>query len=402
MKGGTPTWHLLQLSDVLDMELAQGLSEFSSVVAWEPERSWTPWLTKPGRELERMGPDCDVRIRRLPLLRGYARPFFAKMVKTAPLIVERLQRQSFAPEQTPLICTIPYFAEVAELWPGPVVYWLTDLIAEYAGADREQVKRLDRRMCSAATLVCPNSERLAEYLMQDGGCDRDKICVLPNATRAYNLMAYPLQRPGDLPTEARDVQRPVAGVIGNLAGNMDWVLLEEMIDQTPWLHWLFVGPTSMQIPDVVQAGARTTVMKHPRARFVGRQPYGKLASFARSFEVAVLPYRRCEPTYSGSSTRFYEHLAACRPMIATRGFAELLKKRPLLELIDTASEGVSALEALREKGFDDGCQTLRWKESRSGTWTVRAWTMQNALADRVPWLRSSLGYLPDAASGAAR
>ena len=76
----------------------------------------------------------------------------------------------------------------------------------------------------------------------------------------------------------------------------------------------------MAIEELVYSDARNRVMASPQARFVGRKPYGELASYARAFDVAILPYRLCEPTYSGSSTRFYEHLAACRPMIASKGF----------------------------------------------------------------------------------
>jgi hypothetical protein len=399
---GALTWHLLQVSDVLDMELAQALAEQVNVVAWEPQRTWLPWLTRPGDELEHMEPGFDVRLRRLPLLRGYSRFPLSKVADTGRMVVERLERQSPCPEQTPLICTIPYFADVAELWPGPVVYWLTDLIAEYAGADREQVERLDRRMCAAATLVCPNSSRLADYLFESAECDQEKICVLPNATREANLLAHPPQRPGDVPPSLMTVNRPIAGVIGNLAGNMDWTLVEQMIAQTPWLEWAFVGPTTMEIPNEVQSRARAAVMQQRRAHFVGKQHYGELASYARSFDVAVLPYRRCEPTYSGSSTRFYEHLAACRPMIATRGFEELLHKRPLLELFDTAGEGVAALELLREQSFNDGLQALRWTASQSATWQTRAHSMQMELAGRVPWMRDDGHYFGSEPKAASR
>ena len=49
-----------------------------------------------------------------------------------------------------------------------------------------------------------------------------------------------------------------------------------------------------------------------RVRFVGSKHYGDLKYYARALDVAVLPYRMREPTFSGSSTRFYEHQAACR------------------------------------------------------------------------------------------
>lgn len=382
MAPASPVWHLLQVSDVLDLELGDALAELAPVVAWEPERSWTPWTVQVGREPERLT-ESGLRVRKLPLVKGYARFPLSAISGTWSSVVQRLERQSAAPHQSSLICTTPYFAAVAERWKGPVVYWLTDLIAEYAGADRKQVEALDRRMCRAATLVCPNSKRLAEYLTERAGCDPEKIHITPNATRAINLLQTPPASPAELPSDASDLARPVAGVIGNLAGNMDWVLLEQTIARQSWLSWLFVGPTTMEIPDPVQACARSAVMQHPQARFIGKRPYGELAAYARSFDVAVLPYRRCEPTYSGSSTRFYEHLAACRPMIATRGFEELLRKTPLLELIDTAEEAAEALQRLRVCEFNDGFAALRWQASRQGTWQVRARSMKEALEAKI-------------------
>jgi hypothetical protein len=376
-------WHLLQVSDVLDLELGQALAAFATVIAWEPERSLLPFLTAVGCESQTEISGTNLNVRKLPLLRGYARFPISALARTAESVVARMKLQTPVPEQSPLICTIPYFASVAELWPGSVVYWLTDLMAEYAGANRRHVERLDRRMCKAATLVCPNSKRIAEYLVEHAACDPAKIQVVPNATREANLLARAPLGVAPLPAAAGDVNRPVAGVIGNLAGNMDWLLLEETIERTPWLSWVFVGPTTMDIPDEDQSMARRTVMEHARTHFVGKQRYGNLAGFARAFDVAVLPYRRCEPTYSGSSTRFYEHLAACRPMIATRGFEELLRKEPLLKLVNSAAEAAAALETLRTQGFDDGFGALRWQQSREGTWHTRARSIQVALDERL-------------------
>ena len=143
---------------------------------------------RPGTEGERFAPDSSLRLRKLPLLRGFSRFPISLLSSIGPSIVDRLLCQTKNPEESPLICTVPYFAEVAERWPGPVIYWLTDLIAEYTGANRRQVIELDRRLCRAATLVCPNSVRLRQYLIEFANCDPDRIEVTPNATREMNIL----------------------------------------------------------------------------------------------------------------------------------------------------------------------------------------------------------------------
>ncbi len=74
-----------------------------------------------------------------------------------------------------------------------------------------------------------------------------------------------------------------------------------------------------------------------------------------------------------------EHLAACRPIISTRGFAELLEKPPLVTLVDTAGEMEEALDTLRAKGFTDGYEAARWSASKQGTWQERARTLISSI-----------------------
>ena len=373
---GRPVWQVLDVGSIWMKEFAAALGRIEAMVAWQPcmerlgaLRRWerTETLTHP-----------PMKVRRFPLQVGYAR---APVRWVAPFehgMLRRLLAETPEPKCSPLICSTPFYAPVAERWPGPVVYYSTDLTHAYEGLDAAQVKRLDRRMCQVATAVCPNSRRIADYFVTEAGCALEKITVIPNATRASNVMAEaPEGRAGELPEDLREVTRPIAGVLGDLSANMNWVLTRQAMERTEWLNWVFVGPVTRAIADPEQRAAREWAQR--RARFVGAKPYGELQRYARSFDVAVLPYTRKEPTYSGSSTRFYEHLAACRPMVATRGFAELLEKPPLLRLADTADEMGMELEALRRVGFCDGQERARWEASRIGTWEERVQKMQAAL-----------------------
>ncbi len=379
-------WHLLQISGPLDREFGAALAERVALIGWEPERvHWPNFRSTPAPE---PAPSSDSRltISKVPLLRGFARWPFSALARTGTTVCKHLLALSPQPEESTLVCTSPFFAPVAERWPGPVVYWLTDLIACYGYASFTQVANLDRRMCRVATLVCPNSERIASYLRSNGECDPEKICLLPNATRASNLLPAPSRRPAPLPADLADLPRPIAGVIGNLASNMDWLFLEALAAVKSTLSWAMVGPTDMEVPDPEQRDARRRFLSLPQVRSVGPKPYGELVHYARGFDMAVIPYRRVEPTYSGSSTRFYEHLAAGRPILATRGFEELLHKEPLLHLVEDAPRAASVITDLEAADFDDGFAPQRWLASQKATWEERASTMVNALEQRHPVL----------------
>lgn len=370
-------WQILDVGSIWMREFGSALSRQASVVAWTPVMSrmgifsdWE-WVVEI--------PEPALTVRQFPLQRGYARESLRRLVRFEDRLLKRVEQATAeAAERSVLICSTPFYAPLAERWPGPVVYYSTDLTAEYEGINRGQVRDLDRSLCRVARAVCPNSTRIADYFVREVGCDRSKITVVPNATRASNVADEPLLRPGPLPEDVRDVPRPIAGVIGDLSGNMDWSVIADAMERTPELNWVFVGPTTRTIADRVQSSGRERVMRG-RARFVGSKPYGELQAYARSFDVAVLPYRKKEPTYSGSSTRFYEHLTACRPMVATRGFAELMEKVPLLTLVDTGEEMAAALEELGKTGFSDGLEKARWEASRTGTWEERARMLRGAV-----------------------
>ncbi len=361
-------WQILDVGSIWMREFASAMSKMYPVTAWWPEMrrfgAFERW-----QRTETL-PEPALQVHRYPLQRGYARTPLAQALPFQRSLLRRLRAGDQKEQNTALICSTPFYAPVAEAWRGPVVYYVTDLTAGYPSLDGKQVKALDQRMCRVAAAVCPNSRRIASYLTVEAGCAPEKITVVPNATRESNIAPEPLLTPGPLPVEVRALQRPIAGVIGNLAGNLDWELMAPVVEEATWLTWLFVGPVS-PMQGGAQEEARRRIMQSERTHFVGSKPYGELQAFARSFDVAILPYLKIEPTYSGSSTRFYEHVAACRPMLATRGFAELLEKPPLLELVDTPAELLAGLERLRAVNFQDGLEAARWEASRSGTWEER-------------------------------
>ncbi len=374
-------WHILDAGSIWLKEFASALGTMAPTLNWCPEiRNFGHW-----EHWEKFDESSDPAVKtiRFPLQRGYGRFPIARLLPPETRILDRLLQRSANAEDSTLLVTSPFYAPVAELWPGRVVYYLTDLTKEYAGMNRNQVVGLDRRICAVASLVCPNSRRIADYLCGEAGCDPQKIVVIPNATRASNILSKPLMKPAEAPADLVDWPRPIVGVIGNLAGNIDWVLLADAVAQSPDVTWAFVGPTEMEIPDRRHRQLRQELMgKGGRVRFLGSKPYSQLAHYARAFDVALIPYLKKEPTISGSATRFYEHLAACRPILASRAHGELLTKEPLLKLVNNGEEIAGYLDLLRARDFSDGYEDLRWSVSRHETWQARAAAILAAADER--------------------
>ena len=374
------SWHILDTGSIWLKEFATALNSIVPVHNWAPEirtfGHWEHWERTDNVE------DPRLEVTRFPLQRGYARFPVRRLLPFEKAVADRIQGRSPKPEMSTLICTAPFYAPVAERWPGPVAYYLTDLTKEYAGMNAKQIIALDRRMCRVARVVCPNSTRIAGYLREEAACDPSKITVIPNATRQQNVLDQPLTAASQAMPDMADLPRPIVGIVGNLAGNMDWRLITDAIDKAKDVSWVFVGPTDMEIRDRAESAARRELLtRGGRVRFLGLKGYGLLSRYARSFDVALMPYKKKEPTYSGSATRFYEHLAACRPILSSRGFHELLSKEPLLKLVDSGEEIASALDHLRSAGFRDGWEELRWRASQQGTWLARARALFTAVTE---------------------
>jgi glycosyltransferase involved in cell wall biosynthesis len=371
-------WHVLDVRCVWIREFARALAEESSVIGWLPRLSWIAAVS--GQE---RGEIVDrVEVREFPLQRGFVRWPVTALVDEGARIARRLHAADPASGSSPLILASPHYHGVAARWSGPAIYYATDMF-RFCDSDPARIERLEREMCRHADLVCPNSRRIADYMIETLGVHPDRVVIVPNATRLENIAPERPAGPEALPDDCRDLPRPVAGIIGNLAINTDWEFLEGLVDRTPWLSWVFVGPATWNMPETRQSAARSRlVARNGRVRFVGEQPYGLLRDYARGFDVAVLPYRRREPTYSGSSTRYFEHLAAARPMIATRAVHQLLDKEPLLTLVDSVEDAARHLDRLRKLGFRDGFEQLRWQVSRGETLQARVSQMTAALVER--------------------
>lgn len=367
-------FHVLDVSSIPAFEFARALGALVPALAWRHQMRWFPATAD--------YPATPSEVIDFPLQRGYANPLLAPLIGFHRKLLPRMLARCETPQSSPLVCTAPFFAPLAERWPGPVIYYSLDFTYAYQGLRPRQVLALDRRLCRAACMVCPVSARIADYFIERAACEPGKIQILPNATRAANVRETFSDETSALPPALHGLIRPVAGIIGNLAGNLDWELLQSIVARTPGFSWAFIGPASMTISGPAQRRARAALLGHGgRVRFTGSQPYGSLQQFARSLDVAILPYRFGEPTYSGSATRFYEHLAACRPMLATPNVRELQAKQPLVSLANDAGAFVSKLRELEAAQFRDGQERARWIASRHETWEQRAQTMLNSLRE---------------------
>ena len=92
--------------------------------------------------------------------------------------------------------------------------------------------------------------------------------------------------------------------------------------RTPGFSWAFIGPASMTISGPAQRRARAALLEHGgRVRFTGSNHTVRCNNSRGHSMSPFFPTVSANRPTPGSATRFYEHLAACRPMLATPNVA---------------------------------------------------------------------------------
>lgn len=263
------------------------------------------------------------------------------------------------PDQEPLLNSFPSATRI---------YLVNDDFSQY-GRNwlAEEVTLLQ-----SVDLIFAVSRSLAELLAVRAGAASPHIAVLPNALPALQVPPQPPTGPATMPSDIRTTGRPLAGVLGRISSRLrlDW--LQQAIEATPWLHWVFAG--DIEEGELLEQDRPIIewLKQHPRCAITGRLPYDRMAEIADALEVAVMPYSERSTNSHGSPMRLFLHLPRFAPILATPGCRQSAEYAPWVRCCADPAALIAALEELRGRGFDDGQRETRWRESAQHTWDARA------------------------------
>ncbi len=257
------------------------------------------------------------------------------------------------------------------------IYFAADDYSWEYGWPAELVHGWEREILAGVDHVFCLSEALARVFTERYGWPRERTLVAPMGFPAARIPSHCPRSPCALPA-ALELTRPVAGVLGSLSRRtrLDW--LRVLVDSTPWLSWLFVGP-AQELPDS-EGSDLEWLRRNPRCRFLGPRPYAELLEYNALIDVTVIPFAEGGHNRACSLTRLFGHLPFGQPVLASRGCDQIEEFEPLARIFDSAEEMVAALEALRRVEFDDGRREARWGAARDNTWERRAEEMLARLA----------------------
>jgi glycosyltransferase involved in cell wall biosynthesis len=112
-----------------------------------------------------------------------------------------------------------------------------------------------------------------------------------------------------IPTDLAAVSSPILGYFGVVDERMDYPLVAALADAHPEWTLAIVGPTCKVEPE--------DLPQRPNIHWLGGREYSQLPSYAKAFDVCLMPFALNEATEFINPTKALEYMATERPIVSS-------------------------------------------------------------------------------------
>jgi glycosyltransferase involved in cell wall biosynthesis len=253
------------------------------------------------------------------------------------------------------------------------VYHCVDDYAANPGVDADALRALEDEMLARAELTIVTNPVLFDERRDKA---KDILCF-ENVADVAHFAPRPDRA---LPPDMAALPRPILGYAGNISGyKTDLDLLAHAAKALPQASFALVGPVGWGDPNT-DVGA---LERLPNVHFLGRAAFERLPDYVAAFDVGLLPMRINDSTTRSFPMKFYEYMAAGKPIVAVElpAFAAYRDRPELCRLTADADGFVAAIRAALDETADHA--PARLAEARRHSWDVRAAQIGEAVAERL-------------------
>jgi glycosyltransferase involved in cell wall biosynthesis len=168
-----------------------------------------------------------------------------------------------------------------------------------------------------------------------------------------------------VPQDIARMQKPVIGFVGAISSyKLDFELIQSIARSRPDWSFVFIG----EIGEGDPLTDASTLKGNPNIHLLGGRPYATLPSYLKGMDVAIIPSLINDYTRSMSPMKFFEYLAAGKPVVATP-LAALEAYPRVVQLRESASAFEDGIVA----ALNGGASTLeeRLAVAREHTYEAR-------------------------------
>lgn len=210
------------------------------------------------------------------------------------------------------------------------VYYCIDDYAAHPGVDAELIAARDEALSRVADLLFVAPPALLESKRRLNSTTR----YAPHGVDV-DLFSRANDPATSLPPELVGIRKPVVGYFGSLHEWIDIELLAWLARERPNWTFLLVGHAAA---DVSSLRALANV------RLPGPQPYRSLPSWAKAFDVAIIPYRQNQQVQNANPLKLREYLATGKPIVSVPN-PEVLKFSDWVRIAHGREEFLAHIDA---------------------------------------------------------
>jgi len=203
-----------------------------------------------------------------------------------------------------------------------IVYHCVDEWSKFSFIDSDIIHE-ERRLCEMSDLVLASARELYDSRKQYNA----NTHYLPHGVD-YDYFHGGRESDFQIPDDIKDIPRPIAGFFGLIHEWIDLDLLDYVIKRNPDVNFVFIGKQSVDV---------ASLKSSPNCHFLGQKPYSELVSYARLFDIGLIPFKVNELTRNVNPIKLKEYLALGIPVISV-DIPEVHAYRHVVRIADSYDE----------------------------------------------------------------
>jgi glycosyltransferase involved in cell wall biosynthesis len=215
------------------------------------------------------------------------------------------------------------------------IYHCVDEIKAQPGMPVEVLATAEEKLCRQADVIFTTSARLTETRRRWN----QNTHYLPNVAD-YEHFHAALASETEVPADLAAIPGPRLGFVGAISGyKVDFPLVRQIAETHPDWSVVLIGEVGEGDP-----WTDSSILHGlPNLHLLGPRPYRELPSYLKGFDVALLPNQINEYTDSMFPMKFFEYLAAGRPVVSV-GLKALCDFSDVASIAGSPDEFIAALE----------------------------------------------------------
>lgn len=273
---------------------------------WEaPNREFNTWqrIARPSTAIRTIEPRMYVYTQQIS-------PFLPWRFQQQryPFLLKKLSRRLGF--ENPVVFSIlpDTYALFRHIPRSALVYYTVDEMTGFGNMSQDEkrsIRRKEEELVRRSQVAIVVSQRLQDRLQKL----QPRTYLLPNAVDLDHFGEKRLEEIAPHPF-MEGIEPPCLGFIGQIDERMDQGLLQYVARHHPEWTIVLVGR--------VKNGVNVSILENePNIHLAGYHAYETLPSFAKAFDVCLIPYRVNAFTRSCCPLKAYEYLATGRPVVST-------------------------------------------------------------------------------------